>query len=224
MIYLFVVEASLEIVPKQVRGERCIIGDAKRRGRKPRDILLNLSKHHAAVKKLGDLDRRGRPDITHLALLTALDSPLNQMGRLQIYVHTLNGEIFRLSGEVRLPRSYERFEGLTVALLRDGHVPKDPPYLLEMVDEDLPTLLKTLKLDRLIALSRVGSEVDLPRFLRSALGGRRVGFMVGGFQRGHFSPEVASLADEIIRVSPYPLSTHLAICKIFHEVERILGE
>lgn len=222
MIYLFIVEASLEIVPEELWRERSVINEARRRGRKPGEMLLNMSKHYAALKKLGDLDKRGRPDISHLSLLTALDSPLNLMGKLQVYLHTRNGEIIHVNSEVNLPRNYERFEGLCVALLRDSHVPKEKPYLMEVVKGDLSTIVDRLRLNMLIALSTQGRTVDLPCFLRSALRTPKLGFMVGGFQRGGFSPKTASLADDTIRLSSYPLSSHVAICKILHETEEVL--
>ncbi len=221
MIHLFIIEASIEIVPDELWGERCVVKDAKRRRRRPSNVLLNISRHYAAMKRHGMLQRRGRPDITHLALVTALDSPLNRMGHLRVFVHTLNGEVIYINPEARLPRNQGRFEGLMAKLLVEGRVPGEPPSLLEVLESDLSTLVEALKLDRVIGLSRIGSPIDLDEYLHDLVGDE-VCFMVGGFQEGHFSPEVSSLADETFSISPFPLSSHLVVCKVLSAVEKNL--
>ncbi len=220
MIYLFVVEAPVEVVPKELWGEKSVVMDSKRLRRSPRDILLNVSRHYEAMKKHNLLYRRGRPDIAHLTLITALDSPLNRIGQLRIFVQTVDGNVIRVSPDVRLPRAQDRFEGLIVKLLKDGCVPRKPPILLELVGTDLPTLMEPLMLDRVVAFSRMGSHVNLEDFLGAVLMKPNVGFMVGGFQEDNFSPNIAALADETVSVSNFPLSAHLVVCKLLSESEK----
>ncbi|CAH8589056.1 unnamed protein product [Heterobilharzia americana] len=50
--------------------------------------LLNPDRHKDKILKSG-LDASSiRPDITHQCLLMLLDSPLNRVGRLQVFIRT----------------------------------------------------------------------------------------------------------------------------------------
>lgn len=41
-----------------------------------------------------------------------LDSPLNQAGMLQVYLHTERNVLIEVSPHVRIPRTFNRFAGL----------------------------------------------------------------------------------------------------------------
>ncbi|RLG59785.1 hypothetical protein DRN86_03730 [Candidatus Geothermarchaeota archaeon] len=223
IFYLFLVESSLEIVPKELWDHPCILNDAKRKGKRPREILLNISKHYSAMKKLDNIGKRGRPDIVHLSLLTALDSPLNKAGLLRIYVHTIRNKVIKVNPEVRLPRNFDRFEGLMVQLLLEGGVPRSGKCLLEVLKEDLKGIIENEGIDLLIGFSRIGRKVNLEDFLRRIMRNKkRIGLFIGGFQRGHFSKEIADLLDDTISISKYPLPSHLAICKVISKIEELL--
>jgi len=140
MLRLVFVEASLERVPASIAKHPAILKDARRRKKKPTDMLLDDSKHHAAMKELPEREKRGRPDIVHACLLAALDSELNQRGELEIFVHTINGEIIRIDGETRLPRNYNRFVGLMEDLFRKRMIKAEKP-LMEFVDASLKDIL-----------------------------------------------------------------------------------
>ncbi len=219
--HLVLVDSPLELVPEALWKGKDVRNDAKRRGRGPGEILLDISKHYSSMKRFDLLDGRGRPDIVHTTLLTALDSPLNQMGRLRTYVHTVEDTVIRVDRHLRPPRSYERFEGLLAKLLMVGHIPDEEPYLLSVHQATLPDLLRELALDTVVALSRRGGPVPIHQVL-SRLSGRDMAFMVGAFQKGAFSPRVRALAHRVVSLGPYPLSTHVAVCKVLHEVEVFL--
>ena len=222
MIYLFLVEAALQLVPKELWGERSVQADAERRGRRPDQFLLDVSIHYDAMVKHGGVGKRGRPDILHLSLLTALDSPLNQMGYLKTYIHTLEDIVISIDPKTRLPRSYPRFEGLMVQLLREGHVPPKPPYFLEVLEEDLETLLERVEAKRKIVFSRSGRLTDPRRIFSKESIEEGVSLLIGAFQRGSISEEILSLADEVISISRFPLSTHLTVSRVLAEIEWLL--
>lgn len=222
MIYLFIVESALELVPKKLWSHPSIINDAKRRGTEPSRMLLNISKHFHAMKNLRGLWKRGRPDIIHLSLLTALDSPINKAGKLRVYVHTVNDLIIEVNPEVRLPRSYERFEGLIVQLLNEGRVPLKGRCLMRIIDVNLDKLIDELRIDTRIGLSRRGRLVNLQDYL-GEIELNKICVFVGGFPRGTFSNKILKLITDLIAISRYPLSTHLTICKFLSEVEQALG-
>ena len=79
--------------------------------------LLNCDDHQNVLNKMGKEVARARPDITHMCLLTLLDSPLNKAGLLQIYVHTTRNVLIEVNPQVRIPRTFRRFSGLMVQLL-----------------------------------------------------------------------------------------------------------
>lgn len=222
-IYLFLVESSLELIPREISNHPSVLNDAKRKNRRPSDLLLNISKHYHAMKRLKSIDKRGRPDIVHLSLLTALDSPLNKAGFLRVYVHTINEELIEVDPKVKLPRDYDRFEGLIVQLFKEGHVPKERPYLLRVVNRDLKTVLSEKKIEFIIGLSRVGGLVNLEKFLRKVFSEKnKIGVFIGGFHKGHFSKEILSHVNKLVSISKYPLTSHLTVCKVLNEVEKIL--
>jgi rRNA small subunit pseudouridine methyltransferase Nep1 len=69
--------------------------------------LLNSDDHHTFLKKHKKEPAHYRPDITHQALLTILDSPANKAGKVKgIYVHTFRNVLIEVSPHVRLPRTY----------------------------------------------------------------------------------------------------------------------
>ena len=46
------------------------------------------------------------------ALLTLLDSPLNKVGLLQVYIHTNTNVLIEVNPHIRIPRTFKRFCGL----------------------------------------------------------------------------------------------------------------
>jgi rRNA small subunit pseudouridine methyltransferase Nep1 len=124
MLHLVIAEAELELVPKAILDHPAVVNHARRRGKRPDEILLDSTYHHAAIKKLPDGERRGRPDIVHICLLNALESIASKEGKLRVYVHTRNDEVIYIRPETRIPRNYNRFVGLMESLFRDRVVPR----------------------------------------------------------------------------------------------------
>jgi len=97
--------------------------NAKRRGKKPAETLLDRSLHHAAMKGLPNSQKRGRPDIVHFCLLEALGAPLNRERGLRVWVHTIGGYAIEVAPEAKLPRDCSRFNSLMEQLFVEGRVP-----------------------------------------------------------------------------------------------------
>jgi rRNA small subunit pseudouridine methyltransferase Nep1 len=86
-VILVLAESALELVPSELRRHPAVLADAKRRRKKPGEILLDRSRHHPAMRDLPDASRRGRPDIVHQVLLVFQYSMLNRgvwAGRMYI--------------------------------------------------------------------------------------------------------------------------------------------
>jgi rRNA small subunit pseudouridine methyltransferase Nep1 len=120
MLYLFLVDSALELIPKGI-GKHVSIGKNIRRLGDAGKIL-DSSLHHSIMKTLKNNNGRGRPDIIHHFLNDSLSSPLNKWNLLRIYLHTRNDKIFEINPLMRPPRDYNRFKGVFHKLLRENHL------------------------------------------------------------------------------------------------------
>ncbi len=88
MLNLIIAEAALETIPDEIVRHPSVANDARRTGNEPSTLLLDRSIHHAAMVRLDDQFKRGRPDLVHLTLLNATSTPLYQDGLAKVYIHT----------------------------------------------------------------------------------------------------------------------------------------
>ncbi|MBM4249017.1 MAG: 16S rRNA methyltransferase [Euryarchaeota archaeon] len=200
MLTLVLADSELETVPGEIAGHPCCVTYARRRGRAPRDTLLDSTVHHPALKRLSDGQRRGRPDLVHFFLLTALDSLLNLEGGLRVAVHTRNGRIIRVRPDTRLPKNQSRFVSLMEQLFQKGQVPPAGEPLMTMSEGTVGDLLRDLGASKVVVFSPRGDRVDLRRRF-SRVRGRDIACVVGGFPDGDFTSPVYGLADEVLSIS-----------------------
>jgi len=219
-LILIIADAGLELVPKELWKHPSVYKNAERRGKKPWQVLLDVSLHYSAMRSLERKEKRGRPDITHMCLLEALSSPSNLSGSLEVYVHTVEGKIICLDPKVRLPRNYNRFVGLMEQLLERGKVPPSSSKpLLKISDKGLKELVTDLNPSRVLILSEKGKLIrfgDLTRVLASE--GKPLA-IVGGFQAGDFSKEVTSLGGDFISIYPKPLDAWAVVSRVLTAYE-----
>ncbi len=138
MIRIVFVESSLELVPKSIVEHPAVKADARRRKKNPREIILDDSKHHSAMKNLYAFKKRGRPDIVHTCILSALDSAIED---LELYVHTFSDHIIRIDRDTRIPRNYNRFIGLMEDVFKNRVISVGGKRLIEIVDKTLRDVL-----------------------------------------------------------------------------------
>ncbi|MEM3478171.1 MAG: 16S rRNA methyltransferase, partial [Archaeoglobaceae archaeon] len=134
MDLFILLDSSLELVPKEISNHPVIVSDARRRRKKATELLLDDSRHHLAMRNLKHREKRGRADIVHQCLLLLLDSPLKSF---DIFVHTINDELIRVSRDTRLPRNYNRFVGLMEDLFKKRKIEANGKILIEILDTDL---------------------------------------------------------------------------------------
>jgi rRNA small subunit pseudouridine methyltransferase Nep1 len=161
LLILVLAEAALETVPKDLWSHPAVKRHSKRQRKPPEQLLLDRSLHHSAMRRLEDNLKRGRPDITHFALLEALGSPLNKEGLLQTYVHTNKDYAITVNPTARLPRNYNRFIGLMEQLFHQRKVPSTGETLLKLEHKTLQTLLAEAEADYILAFSRKGKPKTL---------------------------------------------------------------
>jgi rRNA small subunit pseudouridine methyltransferase Nep1 len=210
-------ESALELVPKEILRSPAVASDSRRRGVDASRIILDRSLHHSGMGKLRDTEKRGRPDLVHVALLGVTGTPLYLDGSVKVFVHTNQDVVLELAEKTRVPKSYFRFRGLVEKLLS------------EMSDEGLvkaygvgirELLRKTVSADRTFGLSVQGRQTRLEELARMAVKAKNPCVIVGGFPHGHFSQETLAVLDELVRIHERPLEAHVVASRVVYEVEK----
>lgn len=222
MLHLVLADAELETVPREIATHRVIQWHARRRGRRPTELLLNSSLHHQAMRRLPDGDRRGRPDIVHVCLLLALDTPLNREGLLRTYVHTRHNRIITVDPSTRLPRMFDRFSGLIEHLFLTGEAPPERP-LLRLENASLAELIERIKPKKVITFSELGQRKLCRELFGDISKEDEVCVVVGGFPRGEFLSNVAELSDELVSIDPELLRAPTVTTRVIYAYEEALG-
>jgi len=223
LLILVLAESALETIPEVLWSHSSVRRYSKLRRKHPRFLLLDRSYHHAAMKKLEQNAKRGRPDIVHFALLEALGSPLNKEGLLQVYVHTINDYVITVNPNARLPRNYNRFAGLMEQLFEFGRVPPKGTSLLTLRRQTLAQLFHEVKPSYTVGFSRIGRPQTLEETVSKLSEGKRPAVLVGGFPRGHFSKATLRLADEVVCLDSDMLETWTVTSRVIYEYERALS-
>ena len=206
MLFLTIVDAEIELVPEEIATHEVIIRRAKRRRVDPTEMLLDSNMDHRGMARLQDGTRRGRPDITHVCLLNALDSIPCREGRMGVYVHTRQDIVMGFDPKTRIPRSQNRFYGLLEKLLSEGKGTE----LITVSRMSVRQLQKQLAPDLSLGFSRKGERVDL----RSMLSGEgKIMAMVGGFPSGYFRSPVEDIA-RVVRCHDQPVDAWTVVNEI----------
>ncbi|BFH72528.1 16S rRNA methyltransferase [Sulfurisphaera javensis] len=215
-INLILLDSSLELVPKEIISHPAVIRNAKKRNKKAEHTLLDISLHYHAMKDLPNREKRGRPDIVHLAMLMFLTEQAPIKG--DFYIHTIDSKLIYVNNEMRPPKNYNRFVGLAEQLLVYGKVPLNSnESLMKVLDIRLKDLKQKYKLG---VLSEGGKRVK-PEELCNL--GEKWLLGIGAFPHGDFSEEVKEVADEYFSISNYKLETHQVICRLISSCLQQLG-
>lgn len=221
---LVLAESAIELVPNQIAGHPAIIGTAKKKGKNPHRLILDRSYHHSAILRLGPSGTgRGRPDIAHLSLLTALGSPLNIDGALRCFVHTRNDHIITVDPRARLPRNTDRFTSLLEKLYEDSVVPPSGRPLMSLKQQPLSAFLDEQSPDLVVALTTKGSPKTMDRVAEELRQAQKPILIVGGFPTGHFSPATTKVASGIYRVDSRRLEAWTIVGRAIYDYERVIG-
>jgi rRNA small subunit pseudouridine methyltransferase Nep1 len=219
LLNFILAESALELVPKEIWRHPAVVSDSRRRGLEPGEMLLDRSFHHTAMTRLRDSEKRGRPDLVHVALLSVTGTPLYLEGKVRVNVHTCSGSVIELAEKTRIPKSYLRFRGLMEKCL----IERPASGLLAYHEMSFPQLLRKIGPDRTFGLTVRGRQVDLRDFGGEVAAAKNPCVVVGGFPHGHFSAEVEKSVDEVVRVDPRPLEAHVVAARVVYEVERAAG-
>ena len=175
------------------------------------------------MKRLPYSWKRGRPDIVHFALMEALSTPLFMNMMLRVYVHTINDKIITIADNLRIPKSYFRFERLMASLFRDNLIKSNEgTILMELSDGTFADLVDIIKPDMVIGLSTVGVQSNAQKVAENAQSADLSSLVVGGFAKGHFSENVITSLGPTYSISNIALEAHVVIARILYECEKIL--
>jgi rRNA small subunit pseudouridine methyltransferase Nep1 len=152
LLNFILAESALELVPREIWKQPAVVSDSRRRERSPGETLLDRSFHHSAMVKLENSEKRGRPDLVHVALLSVTGTPLYLEGDIKVYVHTQGGLVIEVEEKTRIPKSYLRFRGLMEKAL----VEKPTQGLLRVHKMTFPELLKHIRPGEVFGLSVTG--------------------------------------------------------------------
>jgi rRNA small subunit pseudouridine methyltransferase Nep1 len=210
-------ESALELIPKEIMRSPAVASDSRRRGVDASSILLDRSFHHAAMTRLKDSEKRGRPDLVHAALLSVTGAPLYLDGSVKIFIHTNQDVVLEVAEKTRIPKSYFRFRGLVEKLLSQ----KSDEGLVKAYESGIRELLrKRVSPDKVFGLSVQGRQMRLEELAESVVAAKNPCVVVGGFPHGHFSLETLGLVDELVRIHERPLEAHVVASRVVYEVEK----
>jgi rRNA small subunit pseudouridine methyltransferase Nep1 len=210
-------ESALELVPKEIGRRPAAVSDSKRRGLEASEILLDRSFHHSAMSGLKDSEKRGRPDLVHVALLSVTGTPLYLDGGVKIFVHTYDNVVLEFSQKTRIPKNYFRFRGLMEKALIE--MPTDG--LIRAYPMDFRDLVRRkASADRIFGLSVQGKIMGIPSLAAELLMAKNPCVVIGGFPHGHFTEEVLDGVDELVRIDARPLEAHVVASRVIYEIEK----
>jgi len=220
MFSVIFAESSLELVPKKIQNHPSITAHAEKKQKSPNEILLDNSWHFAAMKGLKNEIKRGRPDIVHLCLLESCSIPLYFRNKIKVYVHTINDEIISISHNVRIPKSYHRFEGLIEKLFKEKVIKNNQKSLLQLQTTNFSKFIDKLKPKKVIGLSTEGNFSSYEKV--ATLLNDNVCLVIGAFQKGHFSNLIKKKIDHLFCVDKHSLEAHVIVSRILYEYEKTI--
>jgi len=221
MLHLILVETALELIPNSLLTEPSIRNAIKKYGNA--GYLFDTSLHHSVLSKLKSSNKRGRPDILHHFLLDTLGSPANLSDHLKIYFHT-NKALYEVSSDMRCPRDYLRFKALMTQLLKLGHIPKEKPFLIKDVSHNFYDWIKdNFSPDQIIKFSSKGEQIAIKDIFANLTNrDENIAFLVGGFQKGDFSPRIQELSGKSYAISDRGYDSWIIINRLLAVYEQFL--
>lgn len=216
MLNFVLAESALELVPPEIRRYPAVTSDAKRRQKDPAEILLDRSFHHSAMARLKDSEKRGRPDLVHVALLSVSGTPLYLDGLVRVFVHTYDDNVLEIAERTRIPKNYLRFRGLMEAAL----VGRPKQGLIRAHAMGVKGLVDKVSPDVVLGLSVQGKTTSLEGMAKTVTSAKNPCVVVGGFPHGHFSPTTRSVIDQLVRIDAKPLEAHVVASRVIYEVEK----
>lgn len=218
---LVLAESSIELVPNEIAHHSSVTANAAKKRKAAQQLILDQNYHHAAMLKLGQSGKgRGRPDIAHICLLTALGSPLNMDGKLRCFVHTRDNHIITIDPSARLPRSTDRFTSLLEQLYQDSRVPSTGKPLMSLKKQSLQQHLTEIDSDVVIGLTTRGVANPMELVAKELTNSKNPVILVGGFPVGHFSVQTSKLTTREYQIDRRRLVAATVVGRAVYDYEK----
>ena len=227
-ISIIIAESGLETIPLELQRHNSIQTHARKIGKKPEEILLDISYHYSAMKRrnIKNIWKRGRPDLVHFGLIEILSTPLYQKKLVDIYVHTINNNLVSIGNNVRMPKTYARFEGLMIKLFQDKIISVknnngDDIVLLELENNvNFENLIKKINPNKIVGFSSLGILQPIDKIAKEIfLDDIHCVLVFGGFQRGYFDQHISNTFHKIYSISNSQLELHTVLARVIYELE-----
>jgi len=220
MISLIISESALELVPYELEGHPSVISHARKLGKHSSEILLDNSWHFAAMKGIKNEIKRGRPDIVHFSILEATTIPLYLENKLNLFVHTIDDKVIHFGKNVRLPKSYHRFQGVIEKLYREKKIIANNELLLEIKEQTFSELIDEIKPSKIVGFSIEGELSSYEKIAAQIPDNSCI--VLGGFQKGHFSDSVQNKITDLYSVGNESFEGHVVTSRILYEYEKTI--
>ena len=220
MISLILSESSLELVPDTLQDHPSVVLHARNLRKHPSEILLDNSWHFAAMKGIKNELKRGRPDLVHFSILEAVTSPLYIQNKMNLFVHTLDEKVIYFGQNIRIPKSYHRFEGLIEKLYSEKKIMADKEILLEIQEKTFSELIHEIHPTQTIGFSREGVSTTFEAITANISPDACI--VIGGFQKGHFSDQIKNQIDHLYSINNMSLDGHVVVARMIYECEKTI--
>ena len=143
--------------------------------------------------------------------------------KLKVYVHTIKDKIITIADNLRIPKSYFRFERLMGNLFKDNVIKSaEGSILMELSDGTFADLVNIIKPNMVIGLSTGGVESKAQKVAENALSVGNSCIVVGGFAKGHFSENITRYLGPTYSISNIGLESHVVIARVLYEYEKVV--
>jgi rRNA small subunit pseudouridine methyltransferase Nep1 len=220
MISLILAESALELVPLEIQNHPSVLSHAQKLGKNSSEILLDNSWHFAAMKGMHNEIKRGRPDLIHFSILEATTIPLYLQNKIKIYIHTIDDKVIYIGENVRIPKSYHRFEGLIEKLFLEKIIRSDAKVLLEIKEKSFSELIDEIKPSKIIGFSTKGKLSSFEKISSEISDNTCI--VIGGFQKSHFSESVKNKINYLFSINTLSYEAHVIVARILYEYEKTI--
>lgn len=177
----------------------------------------------------------------HQCLLMLFDSPLNHAAHLQVYIRLADTRLIKMHREVRIPRTFKRFEQLfcnflqgcdmPVVQTKDGHV-KLLQFVGKSITKLIPNNCQVYRISNLAPKLRCpnyfANKTETSKRLALFIEFGPVDFNILGqgretdYEIKTISSNTQLVDEETISISRYPLAPSLTCVKIASAFEKAL--
>ena len=220
MISLILAESSLELIPSELEHHPSVISHARKLDKYPTEILLDNSWHFAAMKRIENEMKRGRPDLVHFSILEATAIPLYLQDKMKLYVHTLDDKVISFGKNVHIPKSYHRFAGVIEKLYQEKEITTKDDVLLEIEEKTFSELLDEINPSKVLGFSTKGANSTYEKIAKDMPDDACI--VIGGFQKGHFSDLIENKITDLYSVGDESFEGHVIVARMLYEYEKTI--